>query len=75
MGSYVMRILNFIFWLQILVSFNIEANDSEISSDVVSIKKILTLNINSSINPATFNYIESGLKRGVSEGYNLIIIP
>jgi len=38
------------------------------------VNKILSLNISSSINPATTNYLESGFKHAHINGYNLILI-
>ena len=43
------------------------ANERELS-------KVLRLSVNSSINPATFNYLSSGFKKAQNEQFNLILI-
>ena len=44
------------------------------SIEKVKIDRILVLSIDSSINPATHNYIESSFQKAAKEGYQLILI-
>ena len=70
------------FWLlrkRLLVFFFIFATPSfgkphKKSGATYRVSKILELTINSSINPATFNYLKSGYQKAEKEGFDVVLI-
>ncbi len=67
--------MNFIFrtifslFLTIFIITGLTASAKEIN-----VSKVLSLTINSTINPATFNYLQYGSAKAIDEGYNLILV-
>ncbi len=63
----------------IILSFSILANDKNdkknlLEKEILEIKRILEISINSSINPATFNFIETAHKKAQAENFNAVLI-
>lgn len=56
-----------------LFSSTLKADEKSQNPDY-RISKTLEMTVNSSINPATFNYLKMGFERASKEGFNLIII-
>ncbi|GAB4012415.1 MAG: nodulation protein NfeD [Bdellovibrio sp.] len=54
----------------IIPFFSLSAQEKSI----FSVKRVLELDVHSSINPATLNYIDSGLKNAKQEDFNLVLI-
>ncbi len=55
-----------------LISFKLWSSTD--LDQIVTVSKVLTLKIDSSINPATLNYLTNGLKKAREESYPLILV-
>jgi len=65
----------FFYWATALVPFLSSANESsDLTPTETKVEKILQLTINSSINPATLNYLTGAYTKARKENYDLVLI-
>lgn len=64
------KIFTFIF--SILLTHSLHARTQDV--ETYTIEKILSVNIDSSINPASFNYLETAYERAEKEGFQAVLI-
>lgn len=73
-----MRVLFFSFIFTLNCATALNANEKKTNTlktiPSLSIDKILSMTIDSSINPATLNYLESGYERASKEGFKAVLI-
>ena len=66
--------LSLFFFLNIVSAQTNNIQEKESKLQVWNVKQILKIEINSSINPATFNYLSMAYKKVKEENYNLLLI-